>query len=86
MPRKSVVRLTDHPNITLDVYRGHKTTTQQQISLTSVSCFLQVKNGEDDFGWGMVVNFQKKANQSKVSVGSYKADALKIDMMDIVSL
>lgn len=29
-------------------------------------CF-QVKNGEDDFGWGAVVNVQKKANQSKVS-------------------
>ena len=30
LPRKSVVRLTDHPNMTLDVYRGHKTTNQQQ--------------------------------------------------------
>ena len=30
MPRKSVVRLTDHPDMTLDVYRGHKTTVQQQ--------------------------------------------------------
>ena len=27
--RKSVVRLTDHPDMTLDVYRGRKTTTQQ---------------------------------------------------------
>ena len=30
LPRKSVVRLTDRPDMTLDVYRGHKTTTQQQ--------------------------------------------------------
>ena len=30
LPRKSVVRLTDHPNMTLDVYRGRKTTMQQQ--------------------------------------------------------
>ena len=30
MPRKSVVRLTDRPDMTLDVYRGRKTTTQQQ--------------------------------------------------------
>ena len=30
LPRKSVVRLTDHPDMTLDVYRGHKTTMQQQ--------------------------------------------------------
>ncbi len=28
---------------------------------------VHVKNADDDFGWGMVVNFQKKANQSKVS-------------------
>ena len=27
LPRKSVVRLTGHPNMTLDVYRGRKTTT-----------------------------------------------------------
>ena len=30
LPRKSVVRLTDRPNMTLDVYRGRTTTTQQQ--------------------------------------------------------
>ena len=28
-PRKSVVRLTDRPDMTLDVYRGRKTTIQQ---------------------------------------------------------
>ena len=30
LPRKSVVRLTDCPDMTIDVYRGHKTITQQQ--------------------------------------------------------
>ena len=30
LPRKSVVRLTDRPNMTLDVYGGRKTTIQQQ--------------------------------------------------------
>ena len=30
LPRKSVVRLTDCPDMTLDVYRGRKTTIQQQ--------------------------------------------------------
>ena len=30
LPRKSVVRLTDRPDMTLDVYRGRKTITQQQ--------------------------------------------------------
>ena len=31
LPRKSVVRLTDRPGMTLDVYRGRKTITQQQL-------------------------------------------------------
>ena len=30
LPRKSVVRLTDRPDMTLDVYRRCKTTMQQQ--------------------------------------------------------
>ena len=29
LPRKSVVRLNDRPDMTIDVYRGRKTTTQQ---------------------------------------------------------
>ena len=30
LPRESVVRVTDRPNMTIDVYRGRKTTIQQQ--------------------------------------------------------
>ena len=30
LPRKSVVRFTDRPHMTLDVYCGRKTPTQQQ--------------------------------------------------------
>ena len=33
LPRKSVVRLTDRPDMTLDVYRGRKTITRQQQQL-----------------------------------------------------
>ena len=33
LPRKSVVRLTDRPDMTLDVYRGRKTTMQQYLPL-----------------------------------------------------
>ena len=34
LPRKSVVRLTDRPDMTLGVYRGRKTTTpQSQLNL-----------------------------------------------------
>ena len=36
LPRKSVVRLTDRPDMTLDVYRGRKTTIQQQQSEEAV--------------------------------------------------
>ena len=35
LPRKSVVRLTDRPDMTLDVYRGRKTTIQQQQQRTA---------------------------------------------------
>ena len=30
LPRSSLVRLSDHPDMIIVVYRGHKTTTQQQ--------------------------------------------------------
>ena len=33
LPRKSVVRLTGRPDMTLDVYRGRKTTMQQQLNM-----------------------------------------------------
>ena len=43
LPRKSVVRLTDRPDMTLDVYRGRKTTIQQQqylnLDVCKISCF-----------------------------------------------
>ena len=32
LPRKSVVRLTDRPDMTLDVYRGRKTTIQYKMT------------------------------------------------------
>ena len=37
LPRKSVVGLTDRPDMILDVYRGRKTTTQQQKYASYVS-------------------------------------------------
>ena len=53
LPRKSVVRLTDRPDITLDVYRGRKTTIQYKLSpmidsdsvslVSGLYVFLQVK-------------------------------------------
>ena len=37
LPRKSVVRLTDRPDMILDVYRGRKT-TMQHISVYKFHC------------------------------------------------
>ena len=41
LPRKSVIRLTGGPDMTLDVYRGRKTTMQQQLQ----------RNTEQRNGW-----------------------------------
>ena len=42
MPRKRVVRLTDRPDMTLvDVYRGRKTTMQQQQQPTFAAFFCE---------------------------------------------
>ena len=49
LPRKSVVRLTDRPDMTLDVYRGRKTTMQQQclnIGTSKTFNFPFVPNGK----------------------------------------
>ena len=42
LPRKSVVRLTDRPDMTLDVYRGRKTTTQQQQQSVTKQSFVVI--------------------------------------------
>ena len=53
LPKKSVVRLTDHPDMTLDVYRGRKTTTQQQQIMCDLADFqptqTNVSNGATTF-------------------------------------
>ena len=52
LPRKSVVRLTDRPDMTLDFYRGRKTTMQQQqIKLNGcIDMFYHVKRFCDPIG------------------------------------
>ena len=44
LPRKSVVRLTDRPDMTLDVYRGRKTTKQKHIEDVHVTFSRQENN------------------------------------------
>ena len=52
LPRKSVVRLTDRPDMTLDVYRGRKTTMQQQqqinISKAATDSSLQQESSDSN--------------------------------------
>ena len=42
MPRKSVVRLTDRPDMILDVYRGGNTTTQEHKNRKWIKCMFNV--------------------------------------------
>ena len=47
LPRKSVVSLTDRPDMTLDVYCGRKTTMQQQQQ--NHSSYMYFLNPKTDF-------------------------------------
>ena len=49
MSRKSVVRLTDRPDMTLDVYRGGKTTKQQTTCLSNSHSVLILLNALGHF-------------------------------------
>ena len=60
LPRKSVVRLTDRPDMTLDVNRGRKTTIKQQQHLCNKipECLQKIKMGknENDLVTGQILN------------------------------
>ena len=49
LPRKSVVRLTDRPDMTLDVYHGRKTTMQQQQCRNAVQKRKKKDNNDNSF-------------------------------------
>ena len=58
LPRKSVVRLTDRPDMTLDVYRGRKTTIQHNQTCT---CKILGQSINDCYGnWGIHVFLSNK--------------------------
>ena len=42
LPKKSVVRLTDRPDMTLDVYHGRKTTMQQQQQSSNTPSYIEL--------------------------------------------
>ena len=61
LPRKSVIRVTDHPDMTITVYNGCKTTTQQRMSNKMVSSDLKessVKKSELLIRWPFEDNFE----------------------------
>ena len=62
LPRKSVVRLTDRPDMTLDVYRGRKTTMQQQQRL-KVKSFLCITKKTTK---ASLIRLHEKVNNNEV--------------------
>ena len=67
LPRKSLVRLTDRPDMTLDVYRGRKTTMQQQ------QPFIDTDKNESS---GHIVRMHKLFKYSIASVARTLMDRL----------
>ena len=70
LPRKSVVRLTDRPDMTLDVYRGRKTTIQQQqlisAALISMKHFVLVLGFRQ--GWSCILYHGSTACLKRLSI------------------
>ena len=67
LPRKSVVRLTDRPDMTLDVYHGRKTTKQQQ---QTICCYpsseLSHRDSSNEWSQYMYVFMQNEQNLSHI--------------------
>ena len=56
LPRKSVVRLTDRPDMTLNVYRGRKTTTQQKMLVqATLYIILRIQKLEGSLAQGLEI-------------------------------
>ena len=70
--RKNILFITEFQGLVLRFFHGgtrnHKVKTLQKFLALNYSLLftLQVKNGDDDFGWGTIVNFQKKSQQKQV--------------------
>ena len=62
LPRKSVVRFTDRPDMTLDVYRGRKTTMQQQQQNPFQSIAHEIYKNMDWFDWQYFLIIHSKIN------------------------
>ena len=77
LPRKSVVRLTDRPDMTLDVYRGRKTTIQQQPLVVKII----KKSGLQLLQLHTLLIFLQMQNQIHVYVGGGRDNIVENNIM-----
>ena len=63
LPRKSVVRLTDRPDMTLDVYRGRKTTMQQHMFPYKDKCKTTVNPLYNDIRYNSKIHYNVRSAQ-----------------------
>ena len=73
LPRKSVVRLTDRPDMTIDVYRGRKTTTQQQQQQRS---YFKILKGENCNVIGSITVFTIQLKISTLKPAELKSHSI----------
>ena len=71
LPRESVVRLTDRPDMTLDVYRGRKTIQQQQQQLRFVDDIDALAEEEQELE-ALVESLDKTCTRSKMEISAEK--------------
>ena len=74
LPRKSVVRLTDRPDMTLDVYRGRKITMQQQQQSGKVKNEFLTSSAEKSLGLLLLAVTPKivfQSNKANKQDGNY---------------
>ena len=70
LPRKSVVRLTDRPDLTLDVYRGRKTPMQQQQQINKQYIAHRLDRVSLVFTSLLLVNFRDKCKTIDIYINA----------------
>ena len=92
LPRKSVVRLTDRPDMTLDVYRGRKTTIQQQQQNSMTSClfscqtkpFLKISTFKEKNLKDKLFHLKRSDCHKRGVEGSWGGGGLKMKMVELL--
>ena len=75
-----MVRLTDHPDMTYDIYRGRKTTTQQLCNNAGKSYMLNmsIQKWFSDHGDGSTLKILKFGTPQRIAI-----IVLKIEKFDV---